>query len=72
MRIKIYIETGNAAFDGDPLPEIRRILATIPNKIQEQMARPPSACNAPEAADWLYDVNGNKAGRINVDTRWRG
>jgi len=67
MRIKIYLECDNDAFSGNPLPEITRILETVPGKIRKQMARKPSACNAPESSDKLMDINGNTVGRLNVD-----
>ena len=55
-RITITLETGNAAFDDAPATEIGRILRELADRI-ERDGIPP---------DYLYDVNGNRVGRVDV------
>lgn len=64
MQIKIWIECDNSAFDDDPIPEVKRILQTIPGKIREQLGRQECKCTTLESSDVLLDINGNTVGRV--------
>lgn len=67
MRIVITINCENDAFEGDPLPEVQGILATVPAKFLRILQRKPGCvCTAPEADDKLLDRNGNTVGHIRV------
>lgn len=67
MNIVISIECENAAFDGDPLQELRRILLTVPGKVAAILRRDEGAvCCAAESEDSLRDINGNVVGTISV------
>lgn len=54
--LKLFIETGNAAFDDEPATELARILRGLADKIE--------ADPLPYRA--LYDVNGNKVGECQI------
>ena len=65
--ITIKFDTDNAAFEDEPVAEVDRVLKQAKRKIFEQLGRDPRAvCNAPEAADYLYDINGNQIGMLTV------
>ncbi len=67
MKLTIEIEMENAVFfEENPLTEVKRILGTCIPKIREQLNRPKSLCDAPEAADKLYDINGNCVGMVRL------
>lgn len=66
-KVVIEIEMKNAAFEGDPTPEVTRILAQACSKIAEQLEREPTICTAPEASDKLLDINGNTVGSVRVE-----
>ena len=51
--LKLFIETGNAAFDDEPATELARILETLAARIRD---------NGPETYVILRDYNGNKVG----------
>lgn len=59
MKFELHIECDNAAFEGDPLTEIARILRTE----AEKMAR----FGGEEIWDnTLFDLNGNRVGRATL------
>ena len=51
--LKLFIETGNAAFSDDSGDELARILETLAARIRN---------NGPESYVVLRDINGNKVG----------
>ena len=60
MTIEVFIDTDNAAFDGDARgPEIARILRDLANRWDG-----PIKLN--EFGRTLYDANGNKCGMARV------
>lgn len=67
MRVIIEINCYSAAFEDDPIPELRSILGTVPLKVVKQLSRPASLCDADESADKLMDVNGNTVGTVKVE-----
>lgn len=54
--LKLFIETGNAAFDDQPATELARILRALAQKIE--------ADPAPYIV--LRDINGNKVGECTI------
>ena len=67
MKVEIEIELDNDAFaDEGLLDELTRILCTIPGKVQRQMDRMESLCDAPEVDDKLLDINGNTVGSLSL------
>ena len=67
MKVTLEINCDGAAFDEDPIGEIRRILSKAPMKVLNQLRRPESLCDAPEASDKLLDINGNTVGFVRVE-----
>lgn len=55
-KFSVKIETGNAAFDPDPLPELARILREVAGWLEQ--GRMDGAC---------YDINGNRVGFYGMD-----
>lgn len=55
MAFRLYIQTDSAAFDGDPAPELARILRAIAERIEA----------GEELSHYLtiFDANGNDVGR---------
>ena len=66
MLLEIKINCDDDALSSDPVGELARILGTVPDKVREQLAREPTLCNAPEAADKLRDINGNTVGFVRI------
>ena len=56
-RIRIEIETGNAAFDDSPTTEIARILRDLAKRF-ERDGIPPER---------LRDINGNTVGTVTIE-----
>ena len=68
MKLFIEIEMNNAAFDGDPLPEVVRLLEQAVGKVAMQLVRPEATvCDAPESTDKLLDINGNTVGSVRLE-----
>lgn len=64
MKAKIEIDCGNAAFDffsGGPAPEVARILKKLAARIEEE------GIDLPDYEIGLYDINGNKVGKLEVE-----
>ena len=58
----LHIETDNAAFDGDPLREVSRILQRVALKLQDLSPMGPGeGINLP-----VYDTNGNRVGGLRL------
>lgn len=55
MIFSVNIHTGNAAFEGDPGPELASILIDLANRLNNV----PLECDQPIR---LRDVNGNRVG----------
>lgn len=56
--IRLEVETANAAFGGDPRPELVRILRWVADTIE---THPPTGW------PWkIRDINGNTCGRLSV------
>ena len=51
----LTIETGNSAFDGDPAPELARIIALAAGNIA-----------AGVTGAYVHDINGNTVGRWDI------
>lgn len=65
--IRIEIDCKDAALHDDIYEELKRILATIPDKIVEQLERDGRCiCIALESADKLFDINGNTVGTVEI------
>lgn len=60
--LKLFIETGNAAFDDQPATELARILRDLAARIESD----------PESYIVLRDVNGNKVGECTISEREEG
>ena len=60
--LKLFIETGNAAFDDQPATELARILRDLAARIESD----------PESYIVLRDVNGNKVGECTISERAEG
>lgn len=54
--LKLFIETGNAAFSDEPATELARILRGLAARIERD----------PESYIVLRDVNGNKVGECTI------
>lgn len=69
MKVVIEIEMTNSAFDDGygGLKELHRLLELAVQKVGQQLGRPMSICDAPEAADKLLDFNGNTVGSVVVE-----
>jgi hypothetical protein len=75
--MKVYIEIemdsievvmGSAAFEHRArTSELHRILSMVASKVGDQLRRPDSLCDAPEAADKLLDINGNTVGSVRLE-----
>ena len=67
MNIKIEIDCRNAAIHDDPIGEITRILATVPEKLATQLEHDGRCiCEALEFSNKLMDINGNTVGIMEV------
>lgn len=63
MKVTIEIDCGNSAFDfdnGGAAPEVARILKKLGERIQDDY-------NLPDYELGLYDINGNKVGKFEVE-----
>jgi len=68
MRVLIEVNCENSAFEADLAGELKRILATVPLKVYEQLEHGVGClCEAPERADKLFDINGNTVGFVRVE-----
>ena len=56
---KLHIETGNAAFEGQPTAEIARILRSLASKLETEVDG--------SGAGVLHDHNGNRVGTWDFD-----
>jgi hypothetical protein len=67
LKVVIEVECTGAAFDENPIGELKRILRTVPAKVVNQLTREAGCvCVAPEADDKLLDVNGNTVGSLRL------
>jgi len=66
MKLTINIDLDNAAFEDHMIDELGRVLRSCVSKTIEQLERPDSLCDHPEAADKLLDLNGNTVGSIQL------
>ena len=65
MRLIITIDYRGAALEDAPTEELRRLLSTVPAKVEAQLARAPGCvCTTPESVDKLLDSNGNTVGTV--------
>jgi hypothetical protein len=64
MAFTLSIDTDNAAFDGDPSPEVARLLRVVADTLDYN-----DSGAGPLLSDGgkLYDINGNAVGRWELD-----
>ena len=65
MKITVEFDTDNAAFDGDPVPEVHRILDRAKHQIADYLSYWQEGDG--EAKTALRDINGNKVGTVKVE-----
>lgn len=66
MKVFIEFECDNADFEDSFEGALRCVLSSCITKVLKQRSRSASVCTAPEAADKLYDVNGNTIGYVRL------
>ena len=65
MIFKCEIEMDNAAFDPDPLLELRRLLINAALRFEQLQGSDPLGWDLNNG--WFIDINGNKVGRYTIE-----
>tara|TARA_B100000925_G_C21782969_1_gene377053 strand:- start:17 stop:223 length:207 start_codon:yes stop_codon:yes gene_type:complete len=65
MIFKCEIEMDNAAFDPDPLLELRRLLINAAMRFEQLQGSDPLGWDLNNG--WFIDINGNKVGRYTIE-----